>query len=222
MIVQRYCLSPRKVKCSHIKYDVFQLATYHTSIHLVVKRYQAKWRFIYFYMCQLFLVLLPFPASHRNMKLLPKVLSQVNDKKASRLFLKIRIAFFAVSCFRSRMFLPWSAALRRSGLSECKFQRWPKGANIDETAELRRCKLGRQGAPALRWEGCCCPEGSRAEGRLRAKRDRALRHKSARRIFKELPLWEVMVPLKPNRTANIQLDFTWIFFWKKTKEKMSK
>lgn len=109
MVVQHYCLSPHEVKCSYIKCDVFQLTTYCTSIHLVVKRYQAKWHFIYFYTSVIFsgyatVTLLPFPASHGNMKLLPKVLSHINDPKSSRLFLKIRFAFLIVSCFQRRFF----------------------------------------------------------------------------------------------------------------------
>lgn len=208
---------------------MFQLTTYCTSIHLVVKRYQAKWWFIYFYTCQLFLVVMLawhyclFLQVTGTWSCYLKFSAMLMIKKASGLFLKVRIEFFVVPCFWRTIFLSWSAGLRKSKLSGCKFQWWPEDRHWwDTRASSLRAWWAGSTSPMLGGATAVCPEQGWTEGHLQAKRDRTLCHKLARRIFKELPLWEVMVSLKPKCTADIQLHFTWIFFWKKTKEKMSK
>lgn len=168
------------------------------------------------------MTLLPFSASHGNMKLLPKVLSHVNDKRASRLFLKVRTEFFAVPCFWRTIFLSWSAGFRKSRLSECKFQWWPEDTHWWDT---------RAASLWIRWAGSTRPmlgglllsvQRGLDRGTFGSQEGQDFVSQVARRIFKELPLWEVIVSLKSKCTTNIQLDFTWIFFWKKIKEKMSK
>lgn len=163
------------MKLSDIKYDVFQLTTYCTGIHLFVKRYQAKWCFVYFYVSVLFsgnvsVTLLPFPASHRNVKFYLTFLTtlrwgslQAFHKDQDGIFrcvLLLKKAIFAVKCcsflFYCEVLL---FSLRRSGCSECEFWWWPKGTNVDEKAEPHHCELGRQGAPALTWKAAAIQSG---------------------------------------------------------------
>lgn len=153
MIVWRYCLSPHEVKCSHIKYDVFQLTTYRTSIHLVVKRYQAKWRSIYFYVRRLFLVVILVRRYCLFLRVTGmwscylKFPATVVIKKASRLFLKTGTAFCVVPCFRRSVVLLRGAALPRSGLSERESWWWPQGANVGETSRATSLWAQRAGSP---------------------------------------------------------------------------